>query len=550
MNVLRVENLYVEVGTTEKPTKAVQGVSFSLSEGETFAIVGESGSGKSMLCKSIMHLLPKSGQITDGSIWLMDEDITHLKEKEMCAYRGSQFAMVFQDPMTSLDPTFTIGKQIAEAVLLHNPKMERDELRERVIWLMELVGIENAKERMQLYPYNLSGGMRQRCVLAIALASNPKILIADEPTTALDVTIQAQILSLLKEIQKKLHTAIIFVSHDLAVVAQIADRVAIMHEGKIVETGEVREVFQNPQDPYTRHLLNDRPSAMAKHSDHVHEEKKGHSHAHEHGYAHEDMGDHLLEVRGLTHIFPLTKRSYVKAVDDVSFALHRGEILGIVGESGSGKSTLARCIMNIYPSSAGEIVFDGVHTENRMDYRKHRQILQTRRQMIFQDSYSSLDPRMKVVDVITEPLRIHRVKPKRGSYREEAAYQLKFVGLEEEFLDKYPPELSGGQRQRVAIARALTMEPDLLIADEAVASLDVTTQAGIIQLFKHLREEHGISILFIAHDLMLVKSICDRVGVMKQGKLVELAATQELFTCPQHGYTKELLAAVPQIDTK
>lgn len=532
MSLLKVTDLSVEVGTAEEPTKAVRGVSFSLEAGEVLAIVGESGSGKSMLCKSIMHLLPKSGRITAGHVFLDEKEITFSSDKEMCSLRGSEFSMIFQDPMTSLDPTYTVGKQIAEAIRLHDKSIAKEKLDNRVIELMEMVGIEDAKHRKDLYPYNLSGGMRQRCVLAIAIASNPKILIADEPTTALDVTIQAQILSLLKDIQKALNTSTIFVSHDLAVVAQVADRVAIMQNGVFVETGTIEEVFTNPKHEYTRHLLKDRPSVNLVSQKQNSSENK----------------ETLLEIRNLHHHFPLTKKTKIHAVHDVSLEMKKGEILGIVGESGSGKSTLARCIMNIYPSYSGELIFEGIHTEDKKEYRKNRKFLQAERQMIFQDSYSSLNPRMKVWDIITEPLRIHHKKTPRGSYRAEAAFQLKYVGMDEKFLDKYPSEMSGGERQRVAIARALTMEPALLIADEPVASLDVTTQSQIIHLFEHLRDEHGFSILFVAHDLMLVRSICDRVAVMKHGEIVEIAPTEQLFETPQHPYTKELLAAIPDIE--
>ena len=627
--LLKVEHLAVSFQTDAGELEAVRDVSFTLRPGEVLAIVGESGCGKSVLCKSIMKLLPEKAKMKSGSIRINDTDISACKEKEMQKLRGRLFAMVFQDPMTSLNPTMTIGAQIAEAILVHQPKMKKEAVQKRVLELMELVGIDRPEARAKLYPWNFSGGMRQRSVLAIALASDPAILIADEPTTALDVTIQAQILDLLKEIQRRLGTATILVSHDLGVVARVADRVAVMYAGKICEIGTAEEIYYDPKHPYTKGLLRSLPAlshgketlhtlpgmppslvhppkgdafacrneyalaidyeqqppmfrvsdthyaatwllderaekvreeiahrqqAAAEHAQNSVQNRKPNGksvdEAAETSQSGRSSTDILLDIRHLTQVFPLTKKLAVRAVDDVSFQIRRGEIFGLVGESGSGKSTVARCVMNIYRPAGGQIVYRGIDPGNRMEVRKNRVLLQQERQMIFQDSASSLNQRMKVENIVMEPMRLAHRRPPRGSYRAEAAYQLKYVGLDESCLDKYPSELSGGQRQRIAIARAVSMEPELLVADEPIASLDVSIQAQIVNLFRHLQREHGFSILFIAHDLAMVEFLCDRVGVMYHGRLVEVASCHELYRNPLHSYTQALLSAIPVPDPK
>lgn len=600
---LELQDLSVQFHTGKEIVQAVRGVSLEVQEGEVLAIVGESGCGKSVLCKSVMKLLPQTAYIAGGRILVDGVDITDYREREMEKLRGNVFSMVFQDPMTSLNPTMKIGTQIAEAVRVHEPKIRKAELDGRVLELLGLVGIDRAKERMQQYPGQMSGGMRQRCVLAIALASNPRILFADEPTTALDVTIQAQILELFRNIQKKFRTATILVSHDLSVVAGVADRVAVMYAGKIVEIGTTEEIFYQPKHPYTWALLQSLPALSKGKAElftipgmppNLAHPPKGDAFACRNPYAvardyeeeppmfrvsdthyaatwllaedapkimfgrenrkkrviHQEWKDAevLLDVRHLNHAFSLSRKLAVKAVDDVSFQLRKGEIFGLVGESGSGKSTVARCIMNLYHNGSGEVYYNGIPLHDRKAYRKMRRQIRQNIQIIFQDSTSSLNPRMKVKDIITEPLVINHIRPKRGTYREEAAFQMKYVGLDESFMDKFPGELSGGQRQRVAIARAVIMEPELLIADEPIASLDVSIQAQIVNLFRHLQEEHGFTFLFIAHDLAMVEYLCDRVGVMYHGKLVELAPSEELYSNPVHPYTKTLLSAIPVPD--
>ncbi len=611
-NILEVSDLSVSFQTAAGEAEAVRKVSFSLQEGEVLAIVGESGCGKSVLCKSIMKMLPSNAFIKSGKIIADGVEITDYKERDMAKLRGKFFSMVFQDPMTSLNPTMTIGAQIAEAVRVHNPKIHGKELDERVTALMQLVGIDRAEERKKLYPYHFSGGMRQRAVLAIALAGNPSVLIADEPTTALDVTIQAKILDLFREIQKKMHTATIFVTHDLGVVAGVADRVAVMYAGKIVEIGKVAEIFYDARHPYTWGLMQSLPAfSMGKESLHtipgmppsLINPPKGDAFACRNEYAlaidykkeppmfqvsdthyaatwlldkrapyveappkgqqepekkqlrknpaaKELMQEKeiLVQIKHLTKTFSFRKEKEQKAVDDVSFEIYRGEVFGLVGESGSGKSTVAKCLMNVLSPEAGTVIYQGIDTTDRKQFRQNKKVLQSTRQIIFQDSTSSLNPRMKVKDIIAEPFFIQNIVPKRGSLEAEAAFQLKYVGLDETYLNRYPSELSGGQRQRVAIARAVAMEPQLLVADEPIASLDVSIQAQIVNLFKHLQREHGFSFLFIAHDLTMVRFLCDRVGVMYQGKLVETAPVEELFKNPKHPYTKELLSAIPVPD--
>ncbi len=601
--LLEVNHLSITIGTAKGEVQAVRDVSFSLSAGETLAIVGESGCGKSVMCKGIARLLPPSARIRSGSISIKGEEITQYGEKDMRRLRGKRFSMIFQDPMTSLNPTMTIGTQIGEAVKVQEPWISRGELEERVIELMELVGIENPRERRRMYPCHLSGGMRQRSVIAIALAGNPELLIGDEPTTALDVRIQAQILELFREIQKKRNTGLILVTHDMGVVARAADRVAVMYAGKIVETGTVEEIFYDPRHPYTQGLLQSLPwfsrgkdtlyaipgmpptlidppkgdafacrNVQALQIDYEEEppmfpvtdthfaatwllDKRAPKipavfSGEEGGKRKKIQGDILLNVEHLTCFFPLTKKTLVRAVEDVSFQIRKGEIFGLVGESGCGKSTLARCIMNICKPQGGKITMNGVDVWDPKSYARNRKMLQRERQLIFQDSDSSLNPHMKVWDIITEPMKIQGMTSPRGSLRAEAAFQMHYVGLDPAYLEQYPTELSGGQRQRVAIARALVTEPELLVADEPLASLDVSIQAQIVNLFRHLQQEHGFSFLFIAHDLTMVAFLCDRVGVMHQGRLVEVASTEELFSNPRHPYTKALLAAAAVPDPR
>lgn len=601
--LLKLNNLSVCFHTPQGDIHAVRNVSFSLHPKEILAIVGESGCGKSTLCKCILKLLPNTAEITGGTITANGVDITRYHEKQMQKLRGKLFSIVLQDPLAALNPSIPVGRQITEAVRIHHPYMTKQEIRKRVLDLMRLTGMPDPDAQYTKYPHHLSGGMRQRSVLAAALASGPNILLADEPTTALDVTIQAQILDLLQKIQKQTHTAMLLVTHDLGVVARIADRVAIMYAGKIVEIGTAEEIFYKPRHPYTWGLLRALPY-YAKENEtlcpipgmppNLLHPPKGDAFACRNAYAMAidyeqappmfqlsdthfaatwlldkrapavrplvadsrlrmstpfmDYNDILLDVHRLSYDFHIGNKQVVHALDNVSFQICKGEIFGLVGESGCGKSTVARCIMNIYHPLSGAVYYKGINTCDRAQRRQHKRLLQTTRQIIFQDSSSSLNPHMKVADIIAEPLAISRKAPPHGSLRAEAQFQLGRTGMDVSYLDYYPPALSGGMRQRVAIARALAMEPELLIADEPTASLDVSVQAQILNLFKHLQKEHGFSFLFIAHDLSAVRYLCDRVGVMYRGRIVEIAPVKELFEHPLHPYTKALLSAIPVPD--
>ena len=602
--LLQIEHLSVCFDAPAGTVEAVRDVTLDLAAGEILALVGESGCGKSALCRAVMGLLPANARMEAARLSVAGTDIRGLRERDMRRLRGKVFSMVLQDPMTSLDPTCTVGAQITEAVRSHAPKLGKDEARRRALELMELVKLDGAAARYDRYPGELSGGQRQLVVLAIALASGPKLLLADGPTTALDVTVQAQILDLLRDIRRELGTAAVLVTHDLAVAARAADRVAVMYAGKIVEIGRAEEVFGDPRHPYTWGLLASLP-ALAKKGESLYAipgmpptlapPPKGDAFACRNEFAlaidyerqppmfpvtdthfaatwlldprapkvtrsvrtglpdaaeperRPPAGEVLLDVKGLTHRFPLPGGRSVLALDGVSFQIRKGEIFGLVGQSGSGKSTLARCVMNILRPQAGTVVYQGVDVWGRLS-RAERRMLRTDRQIVFQDSAGSLDPRMTASELIAEPLAVNHVVPPRGSLRAEAAFQLHYVGLDPSYLDKYPAQLSGGQRQRVAIARALAMEPSLLVADEPLAALDASIQAQILELFKHLQAQHGFTFLFIAHDLAAVRHLCDRVGVLYRGKLVELAPTEELYVNPLHPYTRALLEAAPLPD--
>ena len=541
--ILEVKHLSVEFQTPDGKKQVVKDVSLSLRQGEVLALVGESGCGKTVLCRSILKLLPKSASVTGEAVQYKDQNLIRYNEKEMQQIRGQGIAMVFQDPQGTLNPTMTVGSQIEEAILLHEnalkqKKREKDfeknkkkSAKERAIELMELVGIKDAEQRYDLYPYHFSGGMRQRCVLAIALASNPKLLIADEPTTALDVTIQAEILKLLKKLQKELNLSILFITHDLGVVAQIANRVAVMQNGNIVEFEEAKQLFTAPKHSYTKKLLHDHPYYMHRNESELISESELH--------------EKLVEISHLSYSYPLDRKRVFQAVKDVSFEIRRDEIFGLVGESGSGKSTVGKCLMGILSPEAETFSYDGINLLDKKAKKKNARRLQKERQMIFQDSTSSLNQKMKVEKILAEPLEIHKVFSDKKEQHDFLCEMMEEAELEEEQLQVWPSELSGGQRQRVAIARAFAMKPKLLIADEPIASLDVTTQAQMVKLFRHLQREHDCAILFIAHDLSMVRLLCDRVGVMKDGRLVEIGETEQLFEHPQHLYTKKLLEAIP-----
>lgn len=541
--ILIIERLSVAFQTSNGKTEAVKDVSLSLRRGEVLALVGESGSGKTVLCRSILKLLPGNTILQGERIQYREKNLLTFSEKQMQQIRGQGIAMVFQDPLSTLNPTMTVGSQIREAVLLHakSQSISGKQAKRRAIELMTLVGIKNAEERYEQYPYHFSGGMRQRCVLAVALASDPEILIADEPTTALDVTIQAEILELLKKLKEQLHLSILFVTHDLGVVAKIADRVAVMQKGKIVESKEKNNLFCQPEHPYTKQLLQDHPYYILQKE----KMKLREAELDQPAKKREKKKENLVEISHLSYAYPVDRKTMFPAVRDVSFEIRRDEIFGLVGESGSGKSTIGKCLMGILTPQAEVFSYDGISLLEKKERKKNARRLQKERQMIFQDSASSLNQRMKVEQILAEPLEIHNVFRDKKEQHRFLCEMMEEVELQEADLRARPSELSGGQRQRVAIARAFAMKPKLLVADEPIASLDVTTQAQMVKLFRHLQKEHDCAILFIAHDLSMVRLLCDRIGVMKDGSLVETGETEQVFRYPKHSYTKKLLAAIP-----
>ena len=543
--ILTVKHLSVEFQTSDGKKQVVKDVSLSLRQGEVLALVGESGCGKTVLCRSILKLLPKNASVTGEAIQYKDQNLIGYNEKEMQQIRGQGIAMVFQDPQSTLNPTMTVGSQIEEAILLHEKalkqkkrekdfeKNKKESAKEQAIALMKLVGIKDAEQRFDLYPYHFSGGMRQRCVLAVALASNPKLLIADEPTTALDVTIQAEILELLKRLQKELHLSILFVTHDLGVVAQIADRVAVMKDGEIVELEEAKQLFTAPKHSYTKKLLRDHPYYMYRNEQELKSEFKLH--------------EKLVEISHLSYSYPLDRKRVFQAVKDVSFEIRRDEIFGLVGESGSGKSTVGKCLMGILSPEAEMFSYDGINLLDKKAKKKNARRLQKERQMIFQDSTSSLNQKMKVERILAEPLEIHKIFSDRKEQHEFLCEMMEEVELEEEQLQVRPPELSGGQRQRVAIARAFAMKPKLLIADEPIASLDVTTQAQIVRQMMELRDDFGTGIIVVTHNIGVAAYMADKLLVMRQGKVVDSGQREDILHNPQSEYTKNLLASVPAL---
>jgi oligopeptide transport system ATP-binding protein len=519
--VLSVEHLSVSFVTRMGTTKAVDDVSFNVASGKITAIIGESGSGKSVACYSLLGLIPQPpGRIDGGRALFNGQDLLQLKPEELRKIRGRDIAMVFQDPMTCLNPYMTVGRQLMEPLRYHK-KVSVAVARERALALLEEVGIRDPAATFDNYPHQFSGGMRQRVMIAMALINEPQLLIADEPTTALDVTIQAQILQLLAAIQKKRDIGIIFISHDLAVVADIADQIVVMQEGRIVEAGDRDAIFRNARHPYTQKLLRAIPT----------------------GGKQDELpaSAPLVTVRNLCSWFRQGKVP-VKAVDDVSFDVRRGEVLGLVGESGSGKSTIGRSLLRLVPITSGQVLFDdtdvtALHGAGLRDLRR-------RMQFIFQDPYASLNPRMTVYDTLAEPLLLHGIA-NRNTVAASVLRLMDDVGLARTFVRKYPHEFSGGQRQRIAIGRALATHPEFVVADEPVSALDVTIQAQILDLMRELGREYGLTMLFISHDLAVVRQLADRIVVLHAGKVVEQARTRDVFERPQHAYTRQLLQSVP-----
>ncbi|HBW41260.1 MAG TPA: glutathione ABC transporter ATP-binding protein GsiA [Leclercia adecarboxylata] len=560
--VLAVRNLNVAFPDERQPIPAVKNLSFSLKRGETLAIVGESGSGKSVTALSLMRLIEQSGGLVACDSLLLRRrngqvsDLTTLSSSQVRSVRGADIAMIFQEPMTSLNPVFPVGEQIAESIRLHQG-LSGDEALAEARRMLEQVRIPEADAILGRYPHQLSGGMRQRVMIAMALSCRPAVLIADEPTTALDVTIQAQILQLIKVLQDEMEMGVIFITHDMGVVADIADRVLVMYQGEAVETGTVEQIFHAPEHPYTRALLAAVPRLGAMNGSDLPRRfplisltNPGFQEAE----TEQDTvvpGDPILQVRDLVTRFPLrggllnrVKRE-VHAVENVSFDLWPGETLSLVGESGSGKSTTGRALLRLVETQEGTITFNG----KRIDTLPAGQLQPLRRdiQFIFQDPYASLDPRQTVGYSIMEPLRVHNLLDGDAAQR-RVAWLLERVGLKPEHAWRYPHEFSGGQRQRICIARALALNPKVVIADESVSALDVSIRAQIINLLLDLQREMGIAFLFISHDMAVVERISHRVAVMYLGQIVEIGPRRAVFENPQHPYTRKLMAAVPVAD--
>ncbi|MGE4527558.1 MAG: ABC transporter ATP-binding protein, partial [Rhodospirillaceae bacterium] len=516
-----VDNLSVAFGDAPQ---VVVGVSFTLRRGETLALVGESGSGKSVSALSVLRLLPPLGRCPAGKILFDGADVLDMPEADLRALRGGRVGMVFQEPMTSLNPLHGIGRQVGESLALH-AGLSGAELRARVVELLDMVGLPEPEKRLNALPHELSGGQRQRVMIAMALANQPDLLIADEPTTALDVTIQAQILDLLKDLQTRLGMAVLFITHDLGIVRRLADRVCVMHHGRIVEEAATADLFAAPKDAYTRRLLAARPAPRPPRA----------------GDAPAVMAADDLKVW-----FPLKggllrrTRGYVKAVDGVSVELKAGRTLGVVGESGSGKSTLGLALLRL-TSAEGRIVFAG--EEISALQAKRLRPLRRDMQIVFQDPYGSLSPRLSVGEIVGEGLAIHAPGLDRAERRERIGEALSEVGLEPGMQDRYPHEFSGGQRQRIAIARALILHPKVLILDEPTSALDVSVQAQIVDLLRGIQERQGIAYLFISHDLAVVRALADEIAVMKDGRIVETGPAERVFSAPEHPYTQALLAA-------
>jgi peptide/nickel transport system ATP-binding protein len=537
--LLSVSDLTVEVVSGGQSRPVVEGLGFTLGKGETLCIAGESGSGKSMTALSLIGLLPKpAARIAHGSVRLAGRDLLALSSDQMRQVRGRQISMIFQEPMTSLNPVLTVGAQLVEAITAHE-HMNADVARRRARELLDLVQIPEAGRRLTQFPHELSGGMRQRVMIAIALSQKPDILIADEPTTALDVTVQAQILSLIRKLQADTGTAAILITHDMGVVAEMADRVLVMKDGRQVEAGPVRTVFASPAAPYTQALL----AAVPRLGEMTGTTLPKRAVA-------EPAGKEVVEVDNLTVRFDvrggLFKRggARVHAVEGISFRLHAGETLALVGESGCGKSTTGKAMLSLVPFT-GDVRIAGRHTGGL----RPAQMKPIRRdiQMIFQDPYASLDPRMRVGDLVAEPMKIHAVAT-GSELTDRVEYLFRRVGLPAEAARRYPHEFSGGQRQRICIARALSLSPKVIVADESVSALDVSIQAQVLDLLQDIQNETGIAYLFISHDMAVVEQISHRVAVMYMGRFVELGTRAQIFENPQHSYTQKLMSAVPVPD--
>ncbi|CUH52229.1 ABC transporter ATP-binding protein [Shimia marina] len=556
--LLDIEGLSVHFPTRRKLFVAVNKANLAVEPGEIHGLVGESGAGKSTIGAAVMGLLDRPGHIAEGTVRFKGEAISGRDAEGMRALRGAKISMIFQDPLTSLNPLLTVGQQLEETIQFHLKLSDADS-KARAIELLDRVGIPNPSERINQYPHQFSGGMRQRVVIALALCSEPDVIIADEPTTALDVSIQAQILDLIKELARERQTGVILITHDMGVIADTTDKVTVMYQGEVVESGSTEQVLGAPQHEYTKSLIAAVPRPTLK----VHRFPQLSYGGRQITFEIEDLARNwkrpeptksgtLLKVEGLTKTFLQSgsiipsRRKYFTAVDQVSFDIREGEVFGIVGESGSGKSTVARMIATLYQTNGGKIFFDDrevTSLKTAKDLESYRRQIQ----MIFQDPFSSLNPRMRVDEIIAEPVRHHKLL-EGDAIQHRVDELLERVGLGSEAGRKYPHEFSGGQRQRISIARALATQPRFLICDEPTSALDVSIQAQILNILKDLQEHLGLTMLFISHDLPVVRQMCDRVGVMRQGQMVEVDDTETLFANPQQAYTQELLSLMPRLE--
>jgi len=544
--VLSVKDLSVVFHLRRGDFTAVKSISFDIMPGEVLGVVGESGAGKSMTGTAIMGLIDPPGEISSTSITLSGDRIDGLDEESLRKIRGRRIGMVMQDPLTSLNPLFTVGEQLIETIRRHLP-LSQDEARARAIALLADAGIPDPQNRIDSYPHQFSGGMRQRVVISLALAAEPELFIADEPTSALDVSVQAQIIKVLKRLCAERGVAVMLITHDMGVIAEAADRMIVMNKGEIVETGSVGDIINRPKMDYTIKLIEAIPSITAQNPRYAAAVAKGHS------FASEKTDEPLVVVDNLTKQFDLSgsflsritgrNRKIVQAVNGVSFSIQRGQTYGLVGESGSGKSTCARMMVGLLPPTSGTVSLEGTDIWSKGAEKKRRSKIQ----MIFQDPYASLNPRWRVGEIIAEPMRALGIARKPGEIAERVADLLERVRLDPVSMRKYPHEFSGGQRQRIAIARALSSQPEFIICDEPTSALDVSVQAQVLELMSRLQEEFGLTYLLISHNLAVVRQMADEVGVLHNGNLVETGPVEQIFGAPQADYTRMLLDAVPDI---
>ncbi|MEZ9523169.1 dipeptide ABC transporter ATP-binding protein [Enterovibrio norvegicus] len=560
MALLEVKNLRIEYPSRHGIFAAVNNLSFSIERGEIVGVVGESGAGKSTVGNAVIDLLSPPGHVASGEVYLDGEKISGLSPEKMRHYRGSRIGFIFQDPMTSLNPLFTVEQQLVETITV-NLGVSEQEAKQRSISLLEQVGIPEAHVRVKQYPHQFSGGMRQRVVIAIALAGEPELIIADEPTTALDVSIQDQILNLIRTLCIEKNVGCMLVTHDMGVVSNVTDKIAVMYRGDLVEFGETSKVLNTPEHPYSRSLISAVPRSdikldrfpLVSYIEEAVEMKPLDVKTHWLGQSQDerDYTGSLLRVENVNLRF-ITKdsffenrREYVQASNNVSFDIQEGETFGLVGESGSGKSTIARVIAGLYPPNSGKVWFEGIDLTG-LKSEAQRRPMRRQMQMVFQNPYSSMNPRMKVQDIIAEPIRFHKLAENDRQVKQIVGDLLDHVGLGRASGIKYPHEFSGGQRQRISIARALATRPRLLICDEPTSALDVSVQAQILNLLKDLQQELNLTMLFISHDLPVIRQMCDRIGVMKKGTLLEVAQTEALFESPQHEYSQHLISLMPE----